>query len=114
MEHARAPPREHECVEGGPPRRPALTAPTHARPYGPQVWYEYGVYCSRSGSRGRAEQCLREALALEPGHVGALAALLGVSLTEGRATDPVYLEVSQLLRVVRPQLCGHGWFTAWW
>lgn len=60
-----------------------------------QVWYEYGTYCLRRGGakRGRAEECFREALALEPAHRGALLALLGCSVAAGRNTDPAYLEV---------------------
>ncbi|GIL44572.1 hypothetical protein Vafri_2099 [Volvox africanus] len=61
-----------------------------------QVWYEYGTYClRRTGSRGRAEQCFREALSLEPTHRPALLALLGCSVAEGRATDPAYLEAAE-------------------
>ncbi|GIM03791.1 hypothetical protein Vretimale_8486, partial [Volvox reticuliferus] len=60
-----------------------------------QVWYEYGTYCLRRGSRGRAEQCFREALSLEPTHRPALLALLGCSVAEGRATDPAYLEAAE-------------------
>ncbi|KAG2434617.1 hypothetical protein HXX76_007512 [Chlamydomonas incerta] len=62
-----------------------------------QVWYEYGGYCLRRGGarRGRAEECFREALALEPTHRGALLALLGCSVAAGRATDPAYLESAE-------------------
>lgn len=61
----------------------------------PQVWYEYGTYCLRRGARGRAEQCFREALSLEPCHRASLLALLGCSVAEGRATDPSYLEAAE-------------------
>lgn len=62
-----------------------------------QVWYDYGAYCLRRGhaGRGRGEQCFREALALEPTHRGALLALLGCSVAEGRATDPQYLQTAE-------------------
>ncbi|KXZ53609.1 hypothetical protein GPECTOR_6g526 [Gonium pectorale] len=61
----------------------------------PAVWYEFGTFCLRRGARGRAEQAFREALSLQPDHRPALLALLGCSASEGRATDPAYLEAAE-------------------
>lgn len=74
----------------------ALTpTPPPARPPRRQVWYEYGCFCLRRGARGRGEQCFREALSLEPEHRPALLALLGCSVAEARATDPLYLQAAE-------------------
>lgn len=41
----------------------------------PDVWYDYACYCMRRGDVGKAEECLRECLALDDKRLDALLAL---------------------------------------
>ncbi|KAL0022439.1 hypothetical protein WJX79_000099 [Trebouxia sp. C0005] len=69
-------------------------------PANPQVWYDYGTFCLRTAKQGQAEQCLKEAVAIEPGHKAALLALAAllwhVHNRRSLAGNP-YLQVALLL-----------------
>lgn len=60
-----------------------------------QVWYEYGTFCLRTGKQGQAEQCLREAVAIEPGHKLALVALAALLWHIGLHTDSAHLDQAE-------------------
>eukprot|EP00741_Cyanophora_paradoxa_P004400 tig00000802_g4271.t1 len=47
-------------------------------------WHDYGRFLLRAGEAGRAEEALREALALEPEHRGALLCYGALLLSQGR------------------------------
>ena len=59
---------------------------TVAAPSDPAVWYDYGAYCLRRGAplSGKAEECLREAVSLDAGHLPSLLALAGVMTATGQ------------------------------
>eukprot|EP00798_Chlamydomonas_sp_ICE-L_P014250 gene14250-20223_t len=73
----------------------------------PNVWVEYGSMLMRAAGEvaagmgcggsgyGRAEECFRAALALQPSHKGALLALASVILHAGCFTDPLLLTVAE-------------------
>lgn len=52
----------------------------------PSVWADYGAYWLRRGGAelARAEECYREVLALEAGHLGAVEGLLATTLQRVR------------------------------
>ena len=60
-----------------------------------QVWYEYGTFCLRTGKQGQAEQCLREAVAIEPSHKLALMALAALLWHIGLHTDSAHLDQAE-------------------
>lgn len=56
--------------------------------------YDYARFCMRAGQLGRAEQALRQVLALLPGHHAALMALTALHLTLGELENAeVYARV---------------------
>lgn len=62
-----------------------------------QVWYDYGCFCMRSQQQGKAEQCLREALALDPSSKPSLLALASLLWHNGIHTDAAHLEQAETL-----------------
>lgn len=60
-----------------------------------QVWYDYGTFCLRTAKQGQAEQCLKEAVAIEPGHKAALLALAALLWHVGLHTDAAYLDQAE-------------------
>lgn len=59
------------------------------------MWYDYATFMMRTGgppSLPASEEALREALALDSTHQPAMAALAGLLLQQGQATDPIFLE----------------------
>ena len=59
------------------------------------MWYEYGTFCLRTGKQGQAEQCLREAVAIDPSHELALMALAALLWHIGVHTDSAYLDQAE-------------------
>lgn len=59
------------------------------------MWYEYGTFCLRTGKQGQAEQCLREAVAIEPSHKLALMALAALLWHIGLHTDSAHLDQAE-------------------
>lgn len=57
-----------------------------------QVWYNYGCFCLRTQQQGKAEQCLREALALDPTCRPYLLALAALLWHNGIHTDAAHLD----------------------
>lgn len=73
----------------------------------PGAWRAYGAFCLRRGPahQGRAEECLRAALAADPGHIPSLTALALLLLHQGQATDGLHLR--EALSLAR-QLAAHA------
>ncbi|KAA6417329.1 MAG: tetratricopeptide repeat 18, partial [Trebouxia sp. A1-2] len=69
--------------------------PQHHRHGLLQVWYDYGTFCLRTAKQGQAEQCLKEAVAIEPGHKAALLALAALLWHVGLHTDAAYLDQAE-------------------
>ncbi|MEW5299580.1 MAG: hypothetical protein WDW36_002581 [Sanguina aurantia] len=66
----------------------------------PDVWYDYATFMMRTGgppSLPASEEALREALALDSTHQPAMAALAGLLLQQGQATDPIFLEAADVV-----------------
>ncbi len=59
------------------------------------MWYDYGTFCLRTAKQGQAEQCLKEAVAVEPGHKAALLALAALLWHVGLHTDAAYLDQAE-------------------
>ncbi len=55
------------------------------------MWHNFGVFCLRSGDFPLAEQCLREALALDPSQRPSRLALGCLLWHLGSAVDPCFL-----------------------
>ncbi|GMH45184.1 hypothetical protein BSKO_13141 [Bryopsis sp. KO-2023] len=62
----------------------------------PQVWYDYGAFCMRCGLYGRAEECFRDSLSLDPCNVQCLLSLSGLLLHNSIMTDPAFLESAEV------------------
>ena len=60
-----------------------------------QVWYEYGTFCMRTSKQGQAEQCMREAVAIDPSHKSALMALAALLWHTGLHTDAAHLDQAE-------------------
>lgn len=60
-----------------------------------QVWYDYGTFCLRIGKQGQAEHCLKEAVAIDPGHKAALSALAALLWHIGLHTGAAYLDQAE-------------------
>lgn len=60
-----------------------------------QVWYEYGTFCMRTSKQGPAEQCLREAVAVDNSHKPALMALAALLWHTGLHTDSAHLDQAE-------------------
>lgn len=59
------------------------------------MWYEYGTFCLRTGKQGQAEQCLREAVAIDPSHKLGLMALAALLWHIGLHTDSAHLDQAE-------------------
>ena len=59
------------------------------------MWYEYGTFCLRTSKQGQAEQCLREAVAIDPSHKLGLMALATLLWHIGLHTDSAYLDQAE-------------------
>lgn len=62
---------------------------------GLQVWFEYGTFCLRTGKQGQAEQCLREAVSIDPSHKPSLMALAALLWHTGLHTDSAHLDEAE-------------------
>eukprot|EP00891_Asterochloris_glomerata_P001607 jgi/Astpho2/1607/fgenesh1_pg.00028_%23_15_t len=62
-----------------------------------QAWYEFAAFSMRTCSLDRAEQCLRKALAIDPGHQDALLALGCLLWHSGLHTDAAFLQQAAVL-----------------
>ena len=60
-----------------------------------QVWYEYGTFCLRTSKHGQAEQCLKEAAAIDSGHRAGLMALAALLWHTGLHTDSAHLDEAE-------------------
>ena len=60
-----------------------------------QVWHDYGTFCLRIAKQGQAEQCLKEAVAIDPAHKPALMALAALLWHIGLHTDSAHLEQAE-------------------
>lgn len=63
----------------------------------PAAWYDYGSFCLRAGKRGRGEECLREALAVDPRHRPSLLGLCCLCLAQGQLSDAMFYESAEVL-----------------
>ena len=59
------------------------------------MWYDYGTFCLRTAKQGQAEQCLKEAVAIEPAHKPALMALAALLWHVGLHTDSAHLDQAE-------------------
>lgn len=68
-------------------------------PFDHVLWYEYGALCVRSGNWPKAEECLREALALDPRHIPSLLAYAVLLCCESSSFIAVGLRCACLVPV---------------
>lgn len=61
------------------------------------MWYDYGCFCLRSQQQGKAEQCLREAVALDPTSQPSLLALASLLWHHGIHTDAAHLDQAETI-----------------
>ncbi|CAG9467243.1 unnamed protein product [Pedinophyceae sp. YPF-701] len=62
-----------------------------------QRWLEYARFCARRGDAPRAHEAVREAVALDPGHRGALRTLVLVLLHRGLHTDALAIKQAEVV-----------------
>ena len=64
-----------------------------------QLWSDYGSFCMRKGDLGRAEECFRESISLNPDHMDSLLSLACLLMTTGLLPngDVVHFEHAEVL-----------------
>ena len=78
-----------------------------------QLWSDYGAFCTRKGDLGRAEECFRESISLDPDHMDSLLSLACLLMTTGLLPngDVVHFEHAEVLVQSALELLekpGHG------